>query len=94
MTLTPAQTELYHRALLRVLDCNNTRFGLTEPALRTLVEAEGFEPSEGEVADALDYMVDPEVGYVVQVNKGQFNPANRAWKITARGINHLRERGQ
>lgn len=93
MTLTPAQTELYHLALLRVLDGNATRFGLIEPALRTLVRAEGFEPTERELTDALDYMADPEVGFVTQVNKGQFNSANRAWKITARGTNQLRERG-
>ena len=91
--MTAEQTEIFHYAVLRVLDQNGTRFGLGTQALTTLIGQFGFTVGCDQVGRACEYMADEENGYVKLVNKGQFNPANRAWQITAKGTNLLRERG-
>ena len=76
------QRELFARAVLKVLDANNTRFGLMAAALRLLVRQFGFDPTEGEVKDLLEYLTDK--GLVSEVAK-VLGKANRAWKITDEG---------
>lgn len=91
--MTPAETELFHLAVLRVLDRNATRYGLGLPALCILTNEFGFTPTEHDMQQALDYLSDPANALVAEVAKGQFNPANRSWRITAKGTNELRQRG-
>ena len=85
--------ENFQVALLRVLEANTSRFGLGVPALSLLVNQYGFTPKAEEVVSAMDYLEDAENGLVRSVEKGQMHPANRAWKVTAKGTNWLRERG-
>lgn len=84
------QTELFHQAVLRVLDANGSRFGLGLPAIALLVNEHGFSPKQPEVEKELDYLEGK--GLVRPVEK-RVNPANRAWKITSEGTDYLRERG-
>ena len=91
--MTAEQTELFHVSLLRVLDRNSTSFGLGVSALSILIGEFGFNPKPEEVLEAMEYMEDPNIGFVVTVNKGAFNPTARTWKKTALGTNELRKRG-
>lgn len=93
--MTAEQTEIFDVSILRVLDVNAGRqFGLGALAIQALLGTYGFtnEPV-AEINKRLEYMADREIGFVEIVNKGQFNPSNVTWKITARGINELRSRG-
>jgi hypothetical protein len=88
------QQQLFDEAILRVLDRNESTFGMGATALQVLVGEFGFSPRDpAEVTRRLEYMADAEIAFVAPVSKGQFNPANRTWRITARGTNHLRSRG-
>jgi hypothetical protein len=81
-------------AQMEVFDVSaGSQFGLGALALQALVATYGFTKSTEEITRRLEYMADAEIRFVERVNKGQFNPANVSWRITARGINHLRERG-
>lgn len=91
--MNPAQTEMFDQAILQVLDLNGSRFGLEAKAVSVLVKEQGFSPTVQETERRLDYMADEAIAFVKVVDKGDFNTANRAWKIAARGINYLRERG-
>ena len=93
--MSPDQLENFHDSLLRVLDRNSSqRFGYGVTTLLNFVREFGYTNiTVAQLEAAMAYLEDKEIGFVELVNKGQFNPANRCWKITARGINHLRERG-
>jgi hypothetical protein len=83
------QSELFAAAVLKVLEANNTQFGLTTPAVRLLVRQFAFNPSEVETTDALEYLagkrlIEPMPKVLVKIN--------RAWKITDEGRRYLDER--
>lgn len=90
--MNAAQEQLFDEALLRVLDRNISQFGLGAAALQVLVGEFGFTPALELVQRRLDYLCDEKIGYVAEVNK-KANRANRAWKITADGTDHLRAKG-
>jgi hypothetical protein len=92
--VTVEQQELFDLALLNCLDSGDTQFGLGPTALQHLVGRYGFSIRDPEqITRRLEYMADPQIEYVRPVDKGNFNTANRSWRITAKGTNHLRERG-
>ncbi len=78
------QQELFDMAILRVLDANRTRFGLTEPNIRVLMSEFGF-PKAQEIAvlDRIDYLAGKEL--VVEVPK-TVDAANRCWRLTPAGF--------
>jgi hypothetical protein len=84
------KTELFDTALLRVLDANNTQWGLQAPALGMFAREFGFSPSASETASRLEYLTGK--GMVEEVPK-VLSKANRAWKITAAGRRYLDEQG-
>lgn len=92
--MTAEQQQLFDESILRVLDRNQSSFGLGATAIQALVGEFGFTPRDpAEVTRRLDYMAHEQVGFVEQTNKGDFNSAARAWRLTPRGENHLRQRG-
>jgi hypothetical protein len=82
------QLELFDAAVLRVLDANNTQFGLAMTAVRMLVRQFGFNPSETEMIDTLEYLAGKEL--VREVPK-VLAKALRNWKITDAGRQYLDE---
>lgn len=81
--MNPESREDFRKALLRVLDANNTRFGLGAKALGHLVASYGFpSPNQDDVKSEVQYLEDKEL--VSQVMKG-VSPENRCWRITAAG---------
>jgi hypothetical protein len=82
--------ELFDNALLRVLDANNTQWGLQAPALSMFTREFGFAPSSTETVNRLEYLTGK--GMVQEVAK-VLSKANRAWKITDAGRRHLDEQG-
>lgn len=94
--MTPAQQELFDRAILRVLDTNRTRYGLPADTLGHQLPQFGFdirdrtETDNDYLLDRVDYLV--RKGLVEEVTK-LVGKANRAWRITPAGINHVDERG-
>jgi hypothetical protein len=87
------QRELFHTALLKVLEANQSkRFGLSVTSLCLLVNEFGFSPSAQQVREAMAYLEDPQIEFVRTVNKGEFHPANQCWKLTPKGANHLAAR--
>ena len=87
--MNPQQRELFRLALLRVLDSNHTRFGLTLPALCHLAPVFGFHAARPDEAESeINYLLDK--GYVTPVFK-TISPENRAWRITAAGRDFLAE---
>ncbi len=85
--MTSEQRELLRRAILRVLEANNTRFGLGVEAVRNALVMFGFQGAEaGTVADEIGYLVDK--GLVEEVLK-KISRENRAWRITRDGMAFL-----
>ncbi len=80
--MTTLQRELFRLALLRVLDANQTRFGLGAAALASLVCEFGFTPGAAETEIELRYLHDK--GLVTPLSK-VLSPENRVWRITASG---------
>lgn len=71
-------------SLLRFLNANQTRFGLSETLLHQMARAEGRSTLElGEVSTALDYLEGKQLIYSV---KKDVSPEVRAWRITAAGV--------
>lgn len=87
--MKPAQQELFDLAILRVLDANRTRYGLTAAAIGHLIAEFGFAaPEAGEVLDRIDYLVRKKL--VEEVTK-LVGAANRAWRITEAGLQFVDE---
>jgi hypothetical protein len=84
--MTPKQLELFAIAVLKVLDANNTRFGLTAAAIRLLVRQFAFSPTDEETIDGLEYLASK--GLVAESPKVLVR-INRAWKITDEGRQFL-----
>jgi hypothetical protein len=84
--LTNDQLELFSGAVLKVLDANNTRFGLNAPSIRLLVRQFGFNQTEEETTDALEYLADKRL---VREFPKVLVKVNRAWKITDEGREYL-----
>jgi hypothetical protein len=89
--MSPAQTELFDLAVLQVLAANRTRYGLTQRAVSHLLAEFGFPSPDGEVlADRVDYLT--RKGLAEEVQK-TVNLANRTWRITEAGLNHVDTHG-
>ena len=85
--MNAAQRELFRQAILRVLDANNTRFGLGAEAFDLYLGIYNFpSPAGSGLAAELQYLADK--GFVALVNK-EVSPENRAWRITAAGRDYL-----
>jgi hypothetical protein len=90
--------ELFHLAVLRVLETNRTRFGLGIVAISHHLALFGFtagncggaEKFFERIADTLEYLVNKQCAEEVAK---QMDKANRAWRITADGISYVDERG-
>ena len=87
--MNPQQQELFDLALLRVLDENRSRFGLTPTACAHQMQTYGFpHPDAALVQDRLEYLTDK--GLAEEVGK-TIGRANRAWKITEAGLTYADE---
>ena len=88
--MSPEQREVLRTAILRTLDTNQTRFGLTVPAVTVHLVPQGFKVEPKEVERELDYLTDKQLAEVV---KRSLSPENRAWRINANGRDWLAEHG-
>jgi hypothetical protein len=84
------KTELFDTALLRVLDANNTQWGLQAPALGLFTREFGFARSPAETISRLEYLTGKAM---LQEVPKILSKANRAWKITDAGRRYLDEQG-
>lgn len=80
--MTPEARELLRLALLRILDEQDSRFGLSEPVLAALVHRYGFQPGVDVVQVELDYLRGKSLAETITK---QLSPENRHWRITATG---------
>lgn len=93
--MNPAQEKLLDEAILRVLDKRDSSFGVSPEAIKHLLVAEAFHDVPVEVvARRLAYMAHEQIGFVCTIGTGDFHSNVRTWRITPRGMNHLREGGQ
>lgn len=89
--MNAAQQELFDLALLRVLDANRTRYGLTVAAIGHLMAEFGFpSPDQNVVLDRIEYLGNKKL--LEEVSK-IIGKANRAWRITEAGLNHVDQHG-
>lgn len=89
--MTTAQRELYRIALLRVLEANETRWGLSAVVLAVHAGAVGFRGLGTELASAeLRYLQNK--GFVTASPK-EISPENPTWRITASGRDWLAANG-
>jgi len=89
--MNPEQRELFRTAILRVLEANPSRFGLTCRALAHLVAVYGFmSPDNAQIECETQYLADK--GLVTDVAK-EISPENKAWRITASWRDYLAKRG-
>ena len=89
--MTASQRELYRAALLRVLEANETQWGLSAPVLAVHVAVFGFRGLGAEVASCeLRYLQDK--GFVKATAKA-ISPENQSWRITAAGRDWLAQNG-
>ena len=87
MQMKGQERELFRLALLRVLEANQTRFGLGAAALAHLASMYGFARlTEEQVWREIQYLEDK--GQVAGVDKA-ISPENRVWRITACGRDYL-----
>jgi hypothetical protein len=87
MTMTAEQRELFRLAILRVLDSNKTRFGLSVTAIIHVLPMFGFTGvGKEEVLDEVEYLSRRELA--IEVLK-VVSKENRAWRITEAGIGFL-----
>lgn len=90
-SMSPEQRELLQVAILRVLDANHTRFGLSLDAVTLHASSFGFaRVTRQEVETELEYL---EGKGLAETAGKVLEPANRAWKRTAAGRDYLSERG-
>ncbi len=81
------QRESFRLALLRVLEANNTQYGLGLAALGHLATTFGFSRARiSDVEREIVYLEDK--GYAIQLVK-PISPENRVWRITAEGRDYL-----
>lgn len=83
--MTSSQTEQLRLSLLRHLDANPTRFGLSASLLHAFIHTEGLRVTIAEVETELQYLADK--GLATQVAK-TISPNLHAWRITATGRDH------
>jgi hypothetical protein len=84
--ISDTQLELFANAVLKVLEANNTQFGLTTPAIRLIIRQFAFNPSEDETINALEYLSGKRL---VEAAPKVLVKINRAWKITNAGRQYL-----
>jgi hypothetical protein len=81
------QRPIFRTALLRVLETNNTRFGLEVPAMSLALGRFGFPgPNPEDVKDEIAYLEGK--GLVEEVLK-KINREHRAWRISTEGLAFL-----
>jgi len=85
--MTAEQRELFRLAILRVLDANRTRFGLSVQAMIHMLPMFGFSGAKEEnVLDDIEYLSRRElVSEVLKV----VSKENRCWRISQAGIGFL-----
>ena len=89
--MTSTQLELYRMALLRVLEANETQYGLSAPVLAVHVATFGFRGLGADfAAGELRYLEDK--GFVRPPPKA-ISPENQTWRITAAGRDWLAQNG-
>lgn len=88
--MSPEKREVLRTAILRTLDTNQTRFGLTVPAVAVHLIPQGFKVEPEEVERELDYLADKNMTEMI---KRSLSPENRAWRINANGRDWLAEHG-
>lgn len=89
--MNPQQRELYRAALLRVLDANETQWGLSASVVEIHAAQFGFRHSGVLTVDKeLRYLRDK--GLVDNPSK-TISPENQTWRITATGRDWLAQNG-
>jgi hypothetical protein len=87
MTMTTEQQEFFRLAILKVLDSNKTRFGLSVPAIIHVLPMFGFTRGQGgRCWMRLNILSRRELA--IEVLK-VVSKENRAWRITEAGIGFL-----
>lgn len=82
--LSPAEQQIFDLGILRVLDANRTRHGLTAENIKILATQFGVHDADLElIKDRLDYFCRKE--FCEEALAG-ITKANRAWRITEKGI--------
>jgi hypothetical protein len=84
--MTTEQEELLDIALLRVMDANNTRFGLGAQSLALLVNQYGFSPKVEVVQKRIGYLVGKGL---VEATSKPLHPENETWRITSAGMDFV-----
>jgi hypothetical protein len=84
--------EIFHGALLKIMDTNRTRFGLQAATLALLLRGEAIVVSKEEVVQALDYL-GSRTPPLIEETRPEINRENRAWKITEEGIRYVDQHG-
>jgi hypothetical protein len=84
--------EIFHAALLKLMDTNRTRFGLQAATLLLQLRGVAIVASKDEVIQALDYLAS-RTPPLVEETRPEIDRENRAWKITEEGIRYVDERG-
>ena len=86
--MNPSEREQLRLSLLRYLEREHSAvFGVPVIRLTILVRSEGYQVTEHDIEKELDYMADPEKGFVVPIPK--VLSSGSSWKITAKGLDHL-----
>ena len=78
--------ELLRKAILRLLEENDTRFGLDAQAIATLLPGQGFTIPTSEVQAEVDMLVD---WRFIRVTNRPLDRTRRAFAITAEGRHQL-----
>lgn len=83
--------QILDEALLRILDEEDSQFGLDARSLALRAANYSMRVDSAEVSKRLRYMADPKIDFVQRVQpEGAFHADRDFWRITATGLNHLR----
>lgn len=96
--MKPEEKELFRFAILRVMDTNRTRFGLSLVNIGFRLDQYGFSASNcggaekfaEQLADEIDYLTGKQLAEEVLKTVSR---ENRAWRLTSEGIAFVDQRG-
>jgi hypothetical protein len=88
--MNTADREIYRICILRILDANDSRFGLGAEPCATLSKRFGFDCPADRAEVELEYLA---LKGLVTLTDKTISKENRAWRITPQGRAFLDEHG-
>lgn len=89
--MTPEQELTLDEAILQLLEEEDSKFGVNVQGLVLMLPRKSVRATAEQVERRLRYLADPAIDFVSRIAaSGAFHTERATWRISARGMNHLR----